>query len=193
MNAGALTLELPDAFELEHTGQLTIGVDGEQRALPMLAPEGKPAPVRHSSDHTEPAPSWTPATPEELAELAAEHVGELELEQRQELEEAIGRSWGDTRRRYEQQLERLELEEELAAPEPGDPDELEQLSSRSSRSSSRRRYSCAYCGRELEPDLRVYSRRTGSRYCPPSDPRGCNTPRAYAKQERARARARKEA
>jgi hypothetical protein len=55
-----------------------------------------------------------------------------------------------------------------------------------------RRYVCAYCGRELEHEAWIYSRHTGARYCPPTDPRGCNTPRAYARAEADRARARKE-
>ena len=60
------------------------------------------------------------------------------------------------------------------------------------RSSAKRVYCCASCGRELKPDAWIYSRHTGSRYCTPADPRGCNTPAAYAKQQRARDRARKE-
>ena len=41
-----MTAELiPDELELEASGQLTIGVVGEQRAFAELAPEGKPAPI----------------------------------------------------------------------------------------------------------------------------------------------------
>lgn len=73
--------ELPEELELEESGQLSIGVAGEQRALPMLAPEGKPAPVapdrvleelrRESYSRARP---WTP---EELETLRTAHAGEL--------------------------------------------------------------------------------------------------------------------
>lgn len=49
-----------------------------------------------------------------------------------------------------------------------------------------RTYRCAYCSRELKNERWVYSSHTGSRYCTPGE--GCQTPAAYRKQERARAR-----
>jgi len=44
-----------DAFELEPSGQLSIGVEGEQRAIPGLAPEGKPAALNFERDAAEKA------------------------------------------------------------------------------------------------------------------------------------------
>lgn len=78
-----------------------------------------------------------------------------------------------------------ELAEELAEwlEEPDEPP----MPKRSNSKPARRKYHCAYCQRELKPDAWIYSRATGARYCPPTDPRGCNTPTAYARQERARA------
>ena len=72
---------IPDELELEESGQLSIGVEGEQRALPMLAPQGKPAPVAPDAvleairreSHTRVRP-WTL---EELETLRAAHAGEL--------------------------------------------------------------------------------------------------------------------
>jgi hypothetical protein len=44
-----------DDVEQEPSGQLSIGVDGEQRAIPGLAPEGKPAPLNFILDEMEKA------------------------------------------------------------------------------------------------------------------------------------------
>jgi len=41
---------VPDELELEPSGQLSIGVDGEQRAFAGLAPERKPAPLTFERD-----------------------------------------------------------------------------------------------------------------------------------------------
>ena len=59
------------------------------------------------------------------------------------------------------------------------------------REPTRREYACAYCGRRLPHERWVYSAHTASRYCTPGE--GCQTPAAYARQERALARSRKEA
>jgi hypothetical protein len=59
------------------------------------------------------------------------------------------------------------------------------------RTPQRREYHCADCGRKLPHERWIYSRHTGARYCTPGE--GCNTPEAYARRERERAQARKEA
>ena len=45
-------LNSAELFEVEESGQFTLGVDGEQRSLEGLAAAGKPAPLNHTPERT---------------------------------------------------------------------------------------------------------------------------------------------
>lgn len=150
----------PTILELD-TGQLAIASDVVERNGQQAFTElARPA---------QPAP-----VAEELARPADD-----ELRRRQQIEEEL----------------RRESHERVA---PWTPEELETLREgaqeadeelvRRSRKPARREYDCGDCGRRLPHERWIYSRHTGARYCTPGE--GCNTPAAYARKERDRARAR---
>jgi hypothetical protein len=141
------TFELgtPDAFELEASGQLSIGVDGEQRAIPGLAPEGKPAPLTFERDATEKAGR------EELETIAA---GLVTIADHGKTLEAGGVSFT------------VEVPASARARALRDA-RAAGASLQDRAQAAARTYTCGCCGSSLTADEAIYSRYTGQRYCPP--------------------------
>jgi hypothetical protein len=163
-----------DLVETTDAGQLVIGVDGDQRTLDGFGFDApKPAPVPH----------------DEVVERVRDEVDTLAA--------------AATVRVVDIEDRLAEAEAEIAALDAGThpaltreavltmtAEEVEEGLIRR-RTPQRREYHCADCGRKLPHERWIYSRHTGARYCTPGE--GCNTPEAYARRERERAQARKEA
>jgi hypothetical protein len=143
-----------ELFELEETGQFTLGVAGEQRSLEGLAAPGTPAPVSFEQREPDEPVQRTSSEDDRRAR------GVVLFNGQEITREAYDRIRGVTP--ADDELEEDWLEED-DAPEPPP--------ARKS-SSSKRTYTCACCGRTLKAERWIYSRHTNARYCWPGECRG---------------------
>ena len=138
-------------FELEESGQFTLGVDGEQRSLEGLAAPGKPAPVSHEMrEPDEPVePTYQPT-----------HVG------------FSGNQTGTTTSAEDDRRARgmvLFNGQEITREAY---DRIRGVTPAEKPKPAARTYSCGSCGKTLKAERWIYSRHTGSRYCWPGECRG---------------------
>ena len=150
---------IPDELELEPSGQLTIGVAGEQRAFAELAPEGKPAPIAPTGDFG----------------------AEQELERRTTSSEDDRRARGVvlfngeeiTRDAYDR-IRGVTPAEERGGAHANTPDRVTtKPKPKPKPKPSSKRYPCAICGLEAIAEELCYSHHTRQRYCPLVDAQAC--------------------
>jgi hypothetical protein len=172
---------VPDELELEETGQLAIGIEGEQRALEGMAPAGTPAPITFERDAG----------------------AEEELERRTTAAEDDRRARGVvlfngeeiTRAAYDR-IRGVTPSEERGGAHANTPDRAETLepitdetlellehagvqperiaAMKNTRSSSTpKKYPCAICGHLAPAEELCYSQHTRQRYCPLVDVEAC--------------------
>jgi hypothetical protein len=153
---------VPDELELEETGQLAIGIEGEQRALEGMAPAGTPAPItferdagaeeelerRRAADELEESPALPTDYPDDWEDP------EYDRAQRPELEPITD--------------ETLELLEHAGVQ----PERIAAMKNTRS-SSSPKKYPCAICGHLAPAEELCYSQHTRARYCPLVDVQAC--------------------
>ena len=162
---------LRDEDELEESGQLTIGVDGEQRSLEGLAAPGKPAPVsfeQREPDEPVTKPASAPFECDRCGETFDDGIdaGHHEIDCLPKPKSSKPTTpWGSGESTLDENGHFVAKVQKR--PKPTTP----------------RKHACSICGRLATAEDLHYSTHTGQRYCPLTDADACTRRRKKNEKE----------